>query len=164
MNPIQNLTEINEISEVVEQKLEDDKLLTYQQDMWIDYNALGGLVIDDTGNISKMTVDDFAARLGVSKQTLYNWRKSIKGFWDRVASQRKTLGSQARTVKVYNGLFLKAAAGNPQAAALFLANHDPNFRMPTEKVQHELGDSWSALIRNKNNVIDVPNESKDIPG
>lgn len=154
MNQEQNLTEIEQVSEAVEKKLEGEPLLKYQQELWIDFNALGGLVINDEGGIDKMTVNEFADKLRISKTTLYEWRKSIPFFWDKVGERRKVLGSQARTTKVYNGLFLKGAAGNPQAAALFLANHDPNFRMPSQQVEHSAGDGFSDLVAAMKNAKD----------
>lgn len=155
MNSVTNLNEIDEVSSAVEKASNPEKLLKYQQETYIDYIAMSGVITRETGEIQRMTVNEFAAEVGVSVQTLYNWRKSIPAFWDRVNKRRKQLGSQVRLQRVWAALYMRAASGNPQAAAMFLANHDPEFKMPMQKVEHEAGNSWAALARAKPNIIEA---------
>lgn len=116
-------------------------------DSYIDYCAIQGLVTTEDGEVKRMTATEFAHAIDVNRTTLYEWQKIIPNFWDKVQERRKQIGGQARIMKVYNGLYLKAAAGNPQAASLWLANHDPNFRMPAQKVEHEVGAGLADLMK-----------------
>lgn len=166
MEPTKFSTEVNEISAVVDQKVKAEQLLNWQQQTWVEFNAVGGLLIEADGSFKKSprnpeknySVQDLANDLDVDRTTLYNWTRSIPDFWGRVQKERKELGSRARVQKVWNGVFLKAAAGNPQAAAMFLANFDDDFRMPMQKVEHEVGSSWSKLMgiaeTNTNKIIE----------
>lgn len=121
---------------------------------YIDFCAVQGMMTKEDGEIKQMSAGEFAGMIGVRRETLYDWQKRIPNFWDRVQERRKQIGGQNRIMKVYNGLYLRAAAGNPQAAAIWLANHDPDFRMPTQPVKHELGNSWAALLEQKRKAID----------
>lgn len=133
--------------------------ITAAQLMYIDYTALGGLITNEAGELGtigedgefhtgrKANMKDFAQYLGTTRQTLWNWQKSIPGFWDRVAARRKEMGGHYRLQKVWNGVYMKAAAGNPQAAALYLANFGgPDFHMPMQKVEHNLGGGMADLL------------------
>lgn len=117
-----------------------------QQEEYIAFCAVGGLITEEGGELKPMKVIDFAQLLGVERTALYRWQKSIPDFWDKVHARRKELGGQARIMKVYNGLYLKAAAGDARAAAIWLANHDENFRMPAQKVEHEVGGGLADLM------------------
>lgn len=129
--------------------------LSFAQDQYISFVACGGLIPDADGDATavKMTATLFAQKVGVARQTLYEWRESIPNFWDLVASRRKELGGKDRLIRVWNGVFLKAASGNAEAAKLYLANFDPDFRMPMQKVEHEAGDTLMealSLARQRN--------------
>lgn len=167
MNDGQNLNEVAEVSDAIKEKLKAERLLKFQQELYIDYLAVGGFITKENGEITRMTVAEFAEKIEVSVQTLYNWRESIPNFWDRVNTRRRKLGSEMRVQRVWAGLYLKAAAGNPKAAAIFLANHDKEFRMPTEKVEHELGNTWASLVRKKSQTLEgevVDGSGNDQPG
>lgn len=133
-------------STVVDKK--SDFLLSALQDEYISYVAVGGLVPEEDGPGKRMTAGEFALRAGVERTTLYFWRKSIPGFWDLVNERRKEIGGKDRLSKVWNGIYLKACAGHAEPAKLFLANFDPNFRMPTEKMEHDIGTGMADLIAN----------------
>lgn len=154
MDPLQNPT--NEISQIdAAVKAANPKPLTPEQQMWIDFKAIGGRITEqDTMLPEKMTVTKFASLIKISRDTLYEWTKTIPDFWDKVAARRKELGSQERLVKVHDSWYLKAIGGSFPHMQLWLANFDPNFRMPTEKVEHELGDSWAALAQKKRVAIE----------
>lgn len=101
----------------------------------------------------RMRLEELAERLDVNPSTLWRWRKTIPNFWELVAAKRKELSGKDRLTNVWNGLYLKAVAGNADAAKLYLANFDPNFKMPTQKVEHEAGDSWVELLRGKDRKV-----------
>lgn len=122
--------------------------VTAAQDEYIAFTALGGLIPDldsDKAGIP-MTAKQLAAKLGVERTTMWYWRKSIPDFWDRVAAKRREIGGKDRVSQVWNGLFLKGAAGDTRAGVIYLANFDPDFRMPMQQVKHEAGDSWGDVM------------------
>jgi hypothetical protein len=120
--------------------------LTPQQDDYVAYCAVGGILPQEDGFGKKMTLEEYAAKLQVDRTTLWRWRTTIPDFWDRVSKKRADISGKARLTAVWNGVAMKAATGNAECAKLFLANFDPNFRMPMEKIQHEVGNSWAALL------------------
>jgi len=137
-----------------------NKPLTIQQQLWIDYNALGGLITDLTDprldkktgletTLRKMSITEFARKLDVHRDTLRRWRTEIPNFWDRVNQRRRELAPQGRLQRVHETWYLKAVAGEYGHMVLWLANFDPNFRMPSQEVKHELGDSWVELMKGK---------------
>lgn len=159
----------NEI-ELIDKAIKKTKpfVLTIQQQYWIDYNALSGLITDITDDrvnergdpltMQKMTITKFAELLDVDRTTLRNWTRSIPDFWDRVNARRRELAPQARLQKVHEVWYLAAQSPkNFQDRQLWLANFDPNFRMPAQKVEHEMGNSWAALLESKRKVIESTN-------
>lgn len=157
MENTQNLTEVQQITDAMNQHLADNAPLTLQQQTWVDYCAVGGLISEVDGSFRmsprnpkrKFTVEDLANELRVSRETLYSWSRLISGFEQRVAARRKELNSTTRVTQVWNGVYLKARSGNARAAAIFLANHDPKFKMPTNTVKHEAGNTWAKLLAKK---------------
>jgi len=123
-----------------------EKPLSDAQLEYIDFCSIQGLVTLEDGSTRIMTATEFAKRHGVDRTTLYYWQKSIPNFWMKVQDRRKELGSNTRIMKVYNGLYLKAAMGDSKAAALWLANHDPDFRMPTQKLEHGIDGGLADML------------------
>lgn len=134
-------------------------VLTEQQQAWIDYNALSGLITDNTDErrseggeivtLRKLPIYEFAEMLGVSRETLRNWRTSIPNFWQLVNDRRKELAPHSRLMRVHETWYLKAVAGSWPHMEAWLRNFDPEYKEPRAKVEHELGDSWAALARQK---------------
>jgi hypothetical protein len=153
MNLSQDVTKTK--AEISVAEIEDVKQISFKKDQWIDFNALSGWITEG-GAIRSMTIEEFANTIGVEKRTLYRWRTSIPDFWERVNARRKVLGSETRLQRVWSALYAKAASGNPQAAALYLANHDPDFKMPTQKVENDVGQNLLALVNSarKKKVIE----------
>lgn len=148
MEALQNPTNISTTTKVDDELV---KLRAFQHDQYVAFVAVGGLIPDPDGEKTaiKMTTGQFAERVGVSRQTLYDWRESIPDFWQKVAEKRKAIGSKERLSNVWNGVYLKAATGNPEAAKLYLANYDDNFRMPTERRETNTGSGFADLVAQK---------------
>jgi len=140
------------------------------QQAWIDYRALNGLIIDGEQTDSagdfkmrKMPIHEFADRIGVSKQTLFNWQNSIPEFWVKVNQRRIELAPQSRLAKLQEVWYLKAMAMTDwRITDAWLRNFDPNYREPKQKIEHEIGSGMADLINAKRqqqiqqrNVIDV---------
>lgn len=142
METLQNLTNTNPQTDSGDQnvEVEDLELLKLKQQKWIDYCAVGGLITADDGSMTPITISAFAPTLGVTRQTLYDWKKSIPNFNERVKQRRLDLGSATRLQKVYNGLYLKAASGNPEAVKLYLQIFD-GWKPPKQEmeIEHNLG-------------------------
>lgn len=136
-----------------------DDLLQMRQQQWIDFCAVGGLLTDDDGTLKPTTIVKFAEMIGVERKTLYNWKKSIPNFDERVAQRRKVLGSGTRLQKVYNGLYLKAAAGNPEAVKLWLQIFD-GWKPPKQAVEMEHNFGLADLVAKKK--IEIERERKVI--
>lgn len=135
--------------------------ITPQQDEYIAYCAVGGIMPREDGFGTKMTIEDFSNQLGVNASTLWRWRSTIPDFWERVNEKRKEIGGKSRLTAVWNGVAMKAAAGNAEAAKLYLANFDPNFRMPTEKVEHGVGDSLMEALNASRRRVTIDAEIID---
>lgn len=123
-------------------------VLQLRQQQWIDFCAIGGLMTDDDGTLKPTTISAFAEMIAVERKTLYNWKKSIPDFNDRVKQRRMVLGSGTRLQKVYNGLYLKASAGNPDAVKLWLQIFD-GWRPPSQSHEIELTTGLADLVSKK---------------
>jgi hypothetical protein len=143
------------------------KEITPQQDEYIAYCAVGGIMPKEDGFGTKMSIEEFASQLGVNASTLWRWRSTIPDFWDKVSEKRREISGKSRLTAVWNGIAMKAAAGNAEAAKLYLKNFDPNYIDPSQKVEHELGTGFADLIASHRNrqireraIIDVtPDQS-----
>jgi hypothetical protein len=140
MSGLQNLTNTNTPKEGEAQIVAspDEELLKINQQKWIDFCGVGGLITDSDGTLKPMTISAFASALGVSRQTLYDWKKSIPQFNEKVRQSRIRLGGETRLQKVYNGLYLKASAGVPEAVKLYLQIFD-GWQPPSQKHEVKVG-------------------------
>lgn len=147
--------EIEEIDKAV--KASQPVVLSLQQQAWIDYNAMSGIVTDLTEDkpIRKITISEFAKMLDVNRDTLRRWRNEIPDFWERVNKRRQELAPTSRLQKMHETWYLKAAKfENWPITEAWLRNFDPEYKEPRAKVEHEMGDSWAALIRSKKQIIE----------
>lgn len=113
----------------------DDVNLQERQNYYITYYAAAGLSVDEDGNMVKITAADFADSIGVSRQTLYDWQKSIPNFQDRVKIRRKEIFTSTRENLIWRGLFLRAAKGDHKQAEMILS-HFSDYVPPTQR--HEV--------------------------
>lgn len=135
----------------------NDLKITPQQDAYIAFVACGGLLPSEGGAGHKMTATQLAEELKVDPATLWRWRQQIPDFWERVGAKRSEIGGKDRLSAVWNGVFLKAAAGNAECAKIYLKNFDTQYIDPMQKIEHEIGGSWAALLEShiKNDRNDV---------
>jgi hypothetical protein len=154
-------------------KNDAEKLISLQQDWWIDYCALGGLITfdgfdvktDESGEVEvdyngrpktevmqKMTVTEFAEKIHVDRSTLARWRKTIPNFYGKVYERRAALFG-ARESQLFNRLYLIAMSGNGQpsvAAARTLLGHFSKLKLPTQPTEiKNTGNSWAELLERK---------------
>jgi len=150
METLQNLTNTNPKTDPQPESVVDpeEHLLQMRQQKWIDFNAVGGLITESDGALKPMTISAFALALGVSRQTLYDWKNNIPDFWGRVRDRRKQIGTQTRLEKVYTGLYLKAASGDPAAVKLYLQIFD-DWRPPAQAHEIEVTTGLADLISKK---------------
>lgn len=125
-----------------------------RQQLLIDYCALGGLLTEDDGSFRRMTTDELAQELGLSRMTLHRLKNRIKNFDEKVRKRRQVLSKKSRASKVYNGLYLKACKGTAAEVKLWAEIFD-GYQPAAQK--HEvkvsgLGDLVS-MARGKN-IID----------
>ncbi len=92
-------------------------------DEYISYVAVGGLITEDDGSFKRMSLEEFADKLDVDRKTLFNWKKTVPDFWDRVDAKRSELFSRNRITAVWNGLYLRAAAGGAEQAKIILGQY-----------------------------------------
>ncbi len=122
----------------------DNEILQRQQ--YVDFVALGGLLTEDDGSFITMTVGQFASTLGVSRQSLYNWKKTISDFDKKVRARRLQLSQKSRATKVYNGLYLRACKGDPLAVKLWAEIFD-GYQPAPQRLQHSLGDGFADAMK-----------------
>jgi hypothetical protein len=99
---------------------------------YIDFVATGGMAIVD-GKLEKISGEQLAKKLKVSRVTVYNWRESVPGFWDYVKERRNTLYARDRMSMVYNAVFKKSLQGDIPAAKLLMQQSK---LLEAERVDH----------------------------
>ena len=140
------------------------KKVTYQdlpphQQAWINYSAVQGVITESDGSLTKMSITEFARKIGVGRRTLYDWTRTIPDFDNLVAQQRKRIGGGARVNKVWNSVYVAATNKlDMTAARMYLANFDPNYREPTQKVEHEAGGGILDLMATHRQRIQIENQ------
>lgn len=116
----------------------------------IDYTAMGGVDIGRDGSFRSLTVVEFANRIGyASRQSIYDRLEvlsKLDNYHDIVRGRQKYLQKTVGVLAVHKGLFLRGAKGDYQQAVAYLVNHDPDFVLPAQKIEHEAGNSWSKLL------------------
>jgi len=143
MEALQNLTKTNPPTG----KKEPAALSPAQQE-YISYVAVSGLIIHEDGTFKKMTVEEFASKVGVSRVTLHNWSRSIPDFAQKVEQRRAELMPINRVSAIWKGLTLKAMSGNVEAAKIVLGQY-ANWQPPAQKHEVELTTGLADLVAKK---------------
>jgi len=146
----QNSTRKSIITPVNSPKNVESKPLTVAQDDFITFVACDGLMVEAGGQLEQINMTQYANRIGVDRTTLYNWQKSIPDFWPRVTARAAEIFTRKRRMKIYNGLFLRAARGDAAQAALLLS-HFPDaegrtFQPPAQKHEVTASDDVVSLL------------------
>lgn len=82
--------------------------------------------------VKRPTASRLARELGISRQTIYNWAKTIPDFEARKKKAKEALVFQNSTA-VWNMIFLKACAGDVKAAEMYLNAFDADYVSPKHK-------------------------------
>jgi len=122
--------------------------ITPAQDSYISYVAVGGLIIHEDGSFTKMSVDEFASKVGFSRQQLNNWTKIIPDFAQKVERRRAELMPVNRVSAIWKGLTLKAMSGNVEAAKIVLGQY-ANWQPPAQKHEIEVTTGLADLVAKK---------------
>lgn len=133
---------------------------------FLTHQACGATYVDEDGKTGRMSVEELATELGVTRFALYKAKELIDpDDWQRLMKEvRSRVWSQTRITRVWNGIFLRAAKGDYQQALLFLTNFSPDdVKIPNQKSELELGDNLAEFLltaqkrakENNLNVIDV---------
>lgn len=163
----------HEISRNNAGQIVDEKLLNELQDKWISYCAIGGIVTetgfenvfnDRAGRevpeiITKISVTEFAQKLGVDRATLYKWKNNIPDFGMKVRQRREEIFPVARETALFNQAYLIAMTGRGQAAAsmiTMLLGHGAKLQLPKQRTELEAGQNLMELmnIARKKQIIE----------
>lgn len=171
-------------TQIDEADLTQTKQLKLQQELWIDYCAIGGIITEagfeykrneytgkDVPEIMKrMSVKEFSEKVHVPRSTLYNWNKTIPNFAQRVRERREEIWPLARETALFNRAYSIAMGSNDMRASVdairLLTGHFSKLRLPTQTQEIEFkGQSWAALAARKRaealegEVIDEPSSN-----
>jgi hypothetical protein len=125
-------------------------LLTPQQEAYITYLACGGMIPSEDGGMpaTKCTAEQFARNhLGVSRETLYYWRKTIPDLWDRVQQRRKEIGGKDRLSHAWNGIFLATCKGDARSGELYFRHFDPDYKPANFKPTDDTPTGFMDLLQ-----------------
>ena len=132
-----HVSEIN----VKKRQTTDEKYQTY-----IEWLAIEGSTYWDmelSSIVKKPTLSYMARLLGVSRQTLYNWSKSVQS--EHIEKERRNW--QLRNVNtIWNTLFMKACSGDTRAIEMYLANFDPYYIAPKQRSHTPMPSGLAELI------------------
>lgn len=91
-----------------------DSKITPLKESYIHFVASG--FIDDG---KRLTHEEFARKIGVSRKTLYRWQETIPDFWLRVQSMRSK-AYKLKISSIYQALYKQALKGDVNASKLLL--------------------------------------------
>jgi hypothetical protein len=140
------------------------ELRNLQHEQWITFVALGGLVTEESesadrsNNIRQMPTTEFSTLIGVPRRTLYDWKKSIPDFGERVRQRRYELFSLSRETQLFNRAYLIAMTSKDHKSAVeaikLLLGHFSMLDLPIQRQEIKNdGESWSTLVERKQREV-----------
>lgn len=145
MNEAQSGTPTN-IVPVQPSEIVPDEILKHSQEQFITFLAAGNLVEQEDGKMVILSIIEFSDKMNIPRRTLYNWKRDIPDFQQRVARRRHEIFSQERVSKVWVGLYLRAKKGDAKQAEMILS-HFSDYVPPTQKVEHDVGGGLAELMQ-----------------
>ncbi len=138
---------------VTEESVKTRKGFNEAHERVIDWFATDKLVYWDLERMTvavRPTITELARDLGISRQTIYNWGKTLPNASERIKRAREGVMIQ-NCIAVWNSLYIKALTGNIKAAEMYLTNFDPDFIPARYKAQfkkeHEANGGWVELLQ-----------------
>ena len=135
----------------------DIELLKAQQEQYISYVAMGGVITSDDGLVTTMSQTKFADSIGVHRNTLLNWKRSIPNFGLRVREKREQLFSISRETAAWNRLYIigMTGTGQPAVDALkTLLGHFGELKLPVQRQDVKIQNSLAEMLSNAQKVIE----------
>ena len=140
-------------SDLIDQVSKNCKDLLYAQDRAVDWFASKDMLywdIEIDGVVKRPSARKLANELGVSRQTIYNWRKTLPDIELRIDQARKSM-EQINITAVWNGIFLKACDGDARAAEMYLS-YWSDYKPPSQTAPTQISNGFGGLLnltRNK---------------
>jgi hypothetical protein len=143
---------------------DNQELLNAQQQAFVDYLAIGGLVTVESNeklqaqDIHQMTITEFCEAIGISRDTFYRWKKTIPNLVDRIRTRRHETFGLNRETALYNRAYLIAMTSRDHKAAgemiKLLSGHFGQLELPVQRqIIKQEGESWAALVEKKKQAI-----------
>lgn len=126
------------------------------KELLVELVASGGLVVNEAGDVDKMSISAFADRIGWSERTMYNWIDSDPDWDAKVFKAISKIHGAKRVARVLRGVFTQASLGKQAQAELYLRHFWPDYISPKAEVEHDLSKGFADLINQaqKGNIID----------
>lgn len=124
---------------------EDSVNLKPKHKLFIEWYVSRGLILQADGSLVHKSAGTLATELGVSRQTLYNWRQTIPDFKKHASEAREAL-LQHQIGLVWQGVLQRAIKGDAAQAEMFLATFDTNYISPRQKKTKAAAFDFAALL------------------
>lgn len=163
MDALQNLTKTeNQNSSSQSPDVNPDELLTESKERFISFKAVGGISVEVGQSISKVSMQEFADSINVSRQTLYDWQNGgIPNFWERVKVRREAIMSRDMVANVWQRVYLDAMAGKEPQQRLILGKFD-DWKPPAQAHDVKMT-GWADIINSARKRNQIP-EGETIDG
>lgn len=128
-NVIQDLTNLNTQIDEINAERQKKK---YIKQRVIEWYARKDLIYFDEEKLrptKRSSLTDLSKELNISRQTIYDWSKSIPNFKQEVDEARNDI-IQSNINSVWNSVYMTALKGDFKSMVLYLNTYDPSFINP----------------------------------